>query len=89
MIFLTVFEKVIILIIIRYFEDCRENQQEGVSAVFARKHWLLVFYFCLLPGQAAGAGGNGAAPPVDDGGTQVGQNELLDESLPGNNRGIG
>jgi hypothetical protein len=37
--------------------------------------------------QAAAAGGNGsAAPPVDQGNPPVNRNELVDETLPGNNR---
>ncbi len=37
--------------------------------------------------QAASAGANGgAAPPVDQGAPPVSQNELVDETLPGNNR---
>jgi len=35
---------------------------------------------------AQGGGGNGAATPVDQGQPPVNQNELLDESLPGNGR---
>jgi hypothetical protein len=35
---------------------------------------------------ALAGGGNGAAPPVDQGAPPVNQNELIDETLPGNNR---
>jgi hypothetical protein len=35
-----------------------------------------------------GAGGNGAEPPVDEGVAPLGPNELSDETLPGNGRGV-
>jgi len=38
--------------------------------------------------KAAVGGGNGAAPPVDTGPAPVGPNELTDETLPGNGRGV-